>query len=248
MATRKHQDSSADLDRSFQTTHWSLVLGAGQAETRQRSLTLLCERYWMPLYAFLRRTGHTSHDAQDLTQSFFTMLLEKENAIDGADESRGRFRSYLLGSLKHFVANHRTRRKAQKRGGDRTHLSLNYAAAEAWYQYEPVDTQTPESIFRRRWALSVLDCVLGRLEQEFEAKGKGKLFRGLKHCLTGDAQAISHDKLATELSMSAGAVKIAAHRLRRRYRELLIEEISQTVTTEEEVEDEIQQLLSALSG
>lgn len=248
MASRKQDESSFEFDRSFQTTHWSLVIGAGQAETRQRSLTVLCERYWMPLYAFLRRAGHASHDAQDLTQAFFTTLLEKQDAIAGADESRGRFRSYLLGSLKHFVANQRTKRHAKRRGGDRTRLSLDYAAAEAWYQFEPVDTQTPESIFRRRWALSVLDCVLARLEREYESKGKGELFRGLKPCLTGDTQAITHDQLAAALSMTAGAVKTAAHRLRRRYRELLKEEISQTVTTEEEIEDEIRQLLSALGG
>lgn len=247
MASRKHSDSSSDLDGSFQTTHWSLVIGAGRAETRQRSLRLLCERYWMPLYAYLRRKGHASHDAQDLTQEFFTSLLERENAIEGADETRGRFRSYLLGSLKHFVANQRAKRQAKKRGGDRIHLSLNYEAAEAWYQFEPVDAQTPDSIFRRRWALSVLDAVLVRLEHEYESKRKGELFRGLKQCLTGDAQGPSHHELAAQLSMTAGAVKTAAHRLRRRYRELLKEEISQTVTTEEEVEDEVQQLLGALS-
>lgn len=247
MPSRKHRDSFSDFDGSFQTTHWSLVIGAGHAETRQRSLTLLCERYWMPLYAFLRRKGHASHDAQDLTQEFFTTLLERENAIERADETRGRFRSYLLGSLKHFVANQRTKLQAKKRGGDRIHLSLNYEAAEAWYQFEPVDAQTPELIFRRRWALSVLDSVLARLEREYEAKRKGELFRGLKQFLTGDVQGLSHDELAAQLSMTAGAVKTAAHRLRRRYRDLLKEEISQTVTSEEEVEDEIQQLLSALS-
>lgn len=247
MAPQRKDDSSDNIEPLFETTHWSLVLGAGEPATRQRSLTLLCERYWMPLYAFLRRAGHASHDAQDLTQAFFATLLEKEDAIEGADETRGRFRSYLLGSLKHFVANQRIKRKAKKRGGDRVHLSLNYAAAEAWYQYEPVDAQTPESIFRRRWALSVLDCVLARLEREYESKGKDKLFRGLKQCLTGDAESLSHEKLAAQLSMTAGAVKTAAHRLRRRYRELLKDEISQTVTTDEDIDDEIQQLLSALS-
>lgn len=248
MSSRKHEDSAFNVAPSFETTHWSLVIGAGQGETRQRSLTLLCERYWMPLYAFLRQTGHGSHDAQDLTQAFFTTLLEKDNAIKGADESRGRFRAYLLGSLKHFVANQRTKRKAQKRGGDRVHLSLNYDAAEAWYQFEPVDAQTPEAVFRRRWALSLLDCVLARLQTEYEAKGKAEVFRHLKPCLTGSSKNVSYEVLANKLSMTSGAVKTAAHRLRGRYREVLKDEISQTVTTQEEVEDEINQLLNALSS
>ncbi len=241
-------ESSGRIEPTFETTHWSLIVGAGQAETRQRSLTVLCERYWMPLYAFLRRKGHASHDAQDLTQAFFTALLEKEDAIDGADQTQGRFRAYMLGSLKHFVSNQRTKRKAQKRGGDRLHMSLNYDAAEAWYQIEPVDTQTPEAIFRRRWALSVLDCVLKNLESEYQSKGKATLFGLLKPCLIGGANEVSYEELAQKLSMSASAVKTAAHRLRRRYREVLKAEISQTVTSQEEVEDEINQLLSALSS
>ncbi|MBC8352511.1 MAG: sigma-70 family RNA polymerase sigma factor [Planctomycetes bacterium] len=248
MTQFSNDESSGRIEPTFETTHWSLVIGAGQVETRQRSMTVLCERYWLPLYAFLRRAGHSSHDAQDLTQSFFVKLLERDGAIDGADQERGRFRSYLLGALKHFVANQRTRQKAQKRGGSIPHLSLNYAAAEVWYQGEPAEAETPESMFRRRWALSVLDSVIKRLEKEYEAKGKAQLFRALKDCLTGDSRDISYDKLAAEVSMSPGAVKTAAHRLRKRYRELLKDEISQTVTCQEEVEDEINQLLNALSS
>ncbi|MCA9120382.1 MAG: sigma-70 family RNA polymerase sigma factor [Planctomycetaceae bacterium] len=248
MADQRQDDFFVEGDSSFHTTHWSIVVGASQPETRRRSLALLCERYWMPLYAYLRRTGHSSHDAQDLTQSFFTTLLECDKCIAGADESRGRFRAYLLGSLKHFVANHRTQRRASKRGGGQVHLSLNYHAAEAWYGIEPVDTQTPESIFRRRWALSLLECVLNRLGAEYEAKGKGEIFQELKGCLTGNAVDITYDQLAVQLSMSSGAVKTAAHRLRKRYRELLKAEISETVASPDEVDDEINQLLTALSG
>lgn len=240
-------ESSEQSEPTFETTHWSLVIGARQAATRERSLTVLCERYWSPLYAFLRRAGHTSHDAQDLTQSFFVKLLERDGAIAGADQKQGRFRSYLLGALKHFVANQRTSQKAQKRGGGIAHLSLNYDAAEAWYQCEPTAADTPESIFCRRWALSVLDSVVDRLGEEYQAKGKAELFQGLKQCLTGDSREISYDELATELFMSVGAVKTAAHRLRKRYRQLLKDEISQTVTSQDEVEDEINQLLNALS-
>jgi len=247
MVNLRNDESSGQIEPTFETTHWSLVIGAGQSETRQRSLGLLCERYWMPLYAFLRRTGHNSHDAQDLTQAFFTTLLEQEHAIDGADQSRGRFRSYLLGSLKHFVANQRMKKKAKKRGGDRIHLSLNYDAAEAWYQFEPVDSQTPESVFQRRWALSLLDRVLERLANEYESKGKADLFCGLKHCLTNDAKQTSYEDLSDELSMSAGAIKTAAHRLRKRYRKVLKDEIAQTVINSEDIEDEINELLNALS-
>ncbi len=248
MTAREHEESSSDVDRSFQTTHWSLVIGVGQSDTRQHSLTLLCERYWMPLYAYLRRSGHSSHDAQDLTQAFFATLLEKQNAMEGADQSRGRFRSYLLGSLKNFVSNQRTKRRAKKRGGDRVHLSLNYDAAEAWYQYEPVESQTPETVYRRRWALSLLDGVLARLESEYASKGQAELFRVLKQSLTGGSSDVSYEDLARQLSMSGGAVKTAAHRLRQRYRVVLKDEISHTVASQDEVEDEIRQLFNALSS
>jgi len=174
-------------------------------------------------------------------------LLERDDSIQGADRGRGRFRAYLLGSLKHFVANQRTRRRARKRGGDRIHFSLNYEAAEASYQYEPADTQTPENIFRRRWALSVLERVVRRLQSECASKGNAALFESLKDCLTG-ASDRSHAELAAALSITTGAVKTAAHRLRRRYRELLRDEIAQTVTSEDEVLGEIRDLLDALSG
>ena len=245
MAARENQRerSSGGGDR-FATTHWSLVVSAGQAPSPEagRSLAVLCENYWFPLYAFVRRAGHSPEDAQDLTQEFFARVLEK-HFLAAADREKGKFRTFLLTALKRFLANEYDRAGAQKRGGGRTIVSLE--GLEARYGREPANTLTPERIFERQWAISLLDRVLRRLQNETTADGKDELFDVLKGHLMG-SKPTSYAATAVRLGMSEGAVKAAAHRLRRRYRELLREEIAQTVTSPEEIEEEIRYLFTCL--
>jgi RNA polymerase sigma-70 factor (ECF subfamily) len=231
----------------FATTRWSLVLDAGTALTPRGhdALATLCELYWYPLYSYLRRRGHTAEDAQDLTQGFFARLLEK-HSLNVVDRARGRFRSFLLGSLDHYVSNERDRSRAQKRGSGTPPISLDVAIAEDRYVREPVDPLTPERIFDRNWALAVLDRVLNRLRAELHDAGKDHLFENLKGYLTGDQAAGSYQDVGATLGMSEGALKVAVHRLRRRYRALLYDEIAQTVATPEEVELELQYLIEAI--
>jgi RNA polymerase sigma-70 factor (ECF subfamily) len=233
----------------FATTHWSLILAAGRGATpdARAALAALCGTYWYPLYAFARRLGQSADDAQDSTQAFFARLLEKHYLRD-ADQSRGKFRSFLLAAFKHFLANERDRARAQKRGGGRPVLSLDFAAGESRYGREPSHEATPERLYERRWALAVLDWVLARLRGEAVRDGKDAAFDRLKGFLTGDGDAASYRDLAAELGRSEGAVKVAVHRLRRRYREVLREEIAQTVTGPADVEDELMYLLTALTS
>jgi RNA polymerase sigma factor (sigma-70 family) len=232
----------------FVTTHWSVVVAAGQADTpRARdALARLCQTYWHPLYAYVRRVGHSPHDAQDLTQEFFARLLEK-NFLAGADESRGRFRSFLLASLKHFLANEWHKARAQKRGGGQIPIPIDVATAETSIGFEPADTTTAEKIYERRWALTLLDHVLRRLREEFIRDGKEKLFEQLKPTLTEASRSVRYAEMATRLGTSEGAVKVAVHRLRQRYRELLRAEIADTVASPGEVDDELRNLFAALS-
>lgn len=233
----------------FATTHWSLVLAAGRRASPESAdaLVALCRAYWYPLYAFVRRQGYRPEDAQDLTQAFFARLLEK-NYLADADRQRGKFRSFLLAALKHFLANERDRARARKRGGGQTVLSLDFAVAETRYGHEPADPMTPERLFERRWALTLLDRVLGRLQDEHVAAGKGPWFERLKEFLTREPGATSYRDVAQRAGTTEGAVKVAVHRLRKRYRQLLEEEIGHTVTRPEEVEDELRQLFTALSS
>ena len=231
----------------FATTRWSLVLDAGTALTPRghAALSTLCELYWYPLYSYLRRRGHTAEDAQDLTQGFFARLLEK-HTLNVVDRSRGRFRSFLLGSLDNYVSNERDRSRAQKRGSGTPPISLDVAMAEDRYVREPEDPLTPERIFDRNWALAVLDRVLNRLRAELHEAGKDDLFENLKGYLTGDQAAGSYQVVGASLGLTEGALKVAVHRLRRRYRTLLYDEIAQTVATPEEVELELQYLIEAI--
>ncbi len=231
----------------FATTHWSLVLGAGRrgSTASRRALATLCESYWFPLYAFVRREGYSAPDAQDLTQEFFARLLEKKY-LAVVDPRRGRFRSFLLAAMKHFLAHERDRAKAKKRGGGRRILSLDFPSAESRYNLDPADELTPERLYERRWALALLEQVLKRLRDEHAAAGKLALFERLKEFLTGAKGSQSYQQIADELAMTEGAIKVAVHRLRRRYRELLEEEIAQTVAGPEEVEDERRALLAAV--
>jgi RNA polymerase sigma-70 factor (ECF subfamily) len=231
----------------FATTRWSLVLDAGTELTPRgrAALATLCELYWYPLYAYLRRRNHSAEDAQDLTQGFFARLLEK-HALHIVDRTRGRFRSFLLASLDHYVSNERDRDRAQKRGGGTSPISLDAAMAEDRYKLEPPDPWTPEKIFDRNWALTLLGRVLERLRTDLHAEGKGELFDHLKVYLAGEQGAPSYREIGAALGMSEGAVKVAVHRLRRRYRDLLYDEIAQTVSTQEEVELELQYLMESV--
>lgn len=248
----KLERMSARADQ-FATTHWSVVVsagghGGGRSTAAGRALATLCENYWFPLYAFVRRAGYSADDAQDLTQEFFVRLLAK-NYLADADRERGRFRSFLLGAMKHFLANEARRQGTQKRGGDRTVLSLDFHSGENCYnRIEPVDNLTPERLYEKRWALALLDLVLNRLREDYRAADKLELFDALKQFLAGETVTPAYLVAAEELGMSEGAVKVAVHRLRRRYRKLLKEEIARTIVEPDALEDELRELLSALSS
>jgi RNA polymerase sigma-70 factor (ECF subfamily) len=232
----------------FATTHWSVVVRAGQSGTPGacRALSALCENYWFPLYAFVRQAGHSAEEAQDLTQAFFVELLAK-NVLAVADPQRGKFRSFLLGAMKHFVSKEHRRQRAQKRGGRQTVLSLDFIAGENRYRgMEPADNLTPERLYEKRWALALLDLAFVRLRDEFSAAGILPQFDVLKQFLGGRAADVSYRQIGEELAMTEGAVKVAVHRMRRRYRELLRDEIAQTVSGPEELEDELRDLLAAV--
>jgi len=230
----------------FATTHWSVVHLAGrdQGSQARAALSELCEIYWYPIYAYVRRRGYAPPDAQDLTQAFFTRLIEKHDFTNASPE-RGRFRSYLVASMMHFIANDRAWRRRLKRGGGVVHLGLELETAEHRYTLEPRDEITPEDLFVRRWALTVLDRTMAALRNSYSSRSKGDLFDRLQPLLTGEADA-SHETLGHELGMNEGAVKVAMHRLRRRFGTMLREEIARTVSSEEEIDEEIRLLLEAI--
>ena len=233
----------------FSTTRWSVVLAAQGHDTvpAQAALGALCETYWYPLYAYVRRRGHSPHDAQDLTQAFFEKLLEKNYLADVVRE-KGKFRAFLIASLKHFLANEWDRARAAKRGGGKTPISLDDTDTEARYRLEPVDTMTADRIFERRWAMTLLDEVLKRLRDELEQEGKLEVYEEMRECLTAGKSSVPYAELGERLGMTEGAARAAAHRLRGRYRELLREEIAQTVAGPAEVDDEIRHLFAALGS
>jgi RNA polymerase sigma factor (sigma-70 family) len=205
---------------------------------------VLCENYWYPLYAFVRRAGHSPHDAQDLTQEFFARLIAKSWLHDVHPE-RGRFRSFLLVAMKHFLANEWDRARRLKRGGGQAVISLDAGLAEERYAREPTDAMSAEQIFDRRWAFTLLERVLGRLRAEFAAIGKAVVFAELEPGLTGAK--LDYATIAARLSLSEGAVRIAVHRLRLRYRDLVRAEIAETVDTEADIEAELKHLFAALA-
>jgi RNA polymerase sigma factor (sigma-70 family) len=230
----------------FPTTRWTLVVAAGDPQRKEARSALvdLCEHYWYPLYAYLRRRGYRSEEAQDLTQEFFVRVLEGRY-LDRADPEKGRFRSFMLTSLKFFVADEGDRDRAQKRGGGAV-VPLEFGLGEERYQREPAHDETPERIFERRWALSVLDRVVERLRDEFVQHGRPEHFERLKVFLLGQSEA-PYATLAREMNTSEGALKVAIHRLRKRYRELFRLEIADTVADPAEVESELRFLATVLS-
>jgi RNA polymerase sigma-70 factor (ECF subfamily) len=232
----------------FVSTRWSVVLAAADRSSpdSRDALDTLCRIYWYPVYAFTRRQGASAHEAEDLTQEFFARLLEKDY-LEGVAPEKGRFRSFLLVCLRRFLANERDRARAAKRGGGRRPLSIDLADAEGRYRLEPGHQLTPERIFDRRWALALLEQVLNTLERELEASGKGRLFDRLKVYLAAQRSAPPYAEAAQELGMTEGAVKVAVHRLRQRYRRLLRAEVARTVGDADDVDEEIRRLLEAVS-
>jgi RNA polymerase sigma-70 factor (ECF subfamily) len=224
-----------------------MVLAAGQNLSPHASAALenLCRTYWFPLYAFVRRHGYNPHDAQDLTQGFFARFLEKDY-IGLADPARGRFRSFLLVCLKNFLSEEKRHAGRLKRGGGQTVVSWDAEAAEERFRAEPADHLTPETIYERRWALALLEQALDRLGEE--ESGHAQHFAALKEYLWGEKSSASYAEIGARLDMTEGAVKVAVHRLRRRYRELLREEVAQTVASHDEIEQELRHLLAILRG
>lgn len=240
---RDRQFPGSAGDKSFPTTCWTIILHAGQRDSSdaKASLEYLCRTYWYPLYAFVRHRGYSAHDAQDLTQAFFAQLLEKQ-PFDRVGPEKGKFRSFLLAALKNFLANERDKANAHKRGGNHTILSLEINSAESRYSVEPSHDSTPEKAFDRQWALALLDHVLANLRAEYKAGGDEQLFEELKESLTGGSD--SYAAIAARLGRTEGAIKVAAHRLRHRYRDLLRAEVAQTV--DGDMEEELQHLMVAV--
>ena len=232
----------------FATTHWTVVLAAGSGSSQQADVALeeLCRTYWYPLYAFVRHQTANREDAEDLTQAFFERFLEN-NYLGKLHSEKGRFRAFLLASLKHFLANEWDRANCQKRGGGQAALSLDWQDADARYQIDPADNSSPDKLYDRAWAVTLLERVIVRLREESAAEGKLRLFEELKPILMVGKSAIPYPQAAAALEMSEGAVRVAAHRLRRRYRELLREEISQTLSDPAQAEEELRTLFSAFS-
>ncbi len=232
----------------FVTTHWSVVLAAREKGSPESAAALetLCRTYWYPLYAYIRRLGRSPDDAQDFTQEFFAKLLQKDYLRLVARE-KGKFRSFMLMALKRFLANEWDRAKALKRGGGLQACSLDFATAEARYAEGPANTASPDLEFEREWAFALLERVLARLREEYEQEGKPELFTALKGCLLGSSDMQPYADLARQLAMSEGAVKVAVHRLRQRYREHLRNEIANTVAAPEDVADEMHHLFRILA-
>jgi RNA polymerase sigma-70 factor (ECF subfamily) len=224
------------------------VLAAGRSDTphARAALERLCRGYWHPLYHFVRRRGYGPEDAQDLTQEFFARLLARQ-AVAQATPERGRFRSFLLASLKHFLADEWDKARARKRGGGRV-LSLDFQTEEARLGHEPAAAPAPDLAYERRWALALLEQVYQRLEEEFRRQGRARQFAALRVALAGERGAVPYAELSRQLELSEGATRVTVHRLRQRYRELLRQAIAETVATPEEVEDELRHLLRVLAG
>jgi RNA polymerase sigma-70 factor (ECF subfamily) len=233
----------------FATTHWSVVLGAGDASSpeAEAALTRLCKAYWLPVYAFVRKRGHSPEQAQDLTQGFFANFLEKQH-VTKANRERGRFRSFLMTSVENFLRDEHDRAQAQKRGGGRKVISLDEQGTEARYLQEPTTEMDPAKAFEQRWAATLLNTVLSRLQAEFGGTGRGDLFEALQAHLWGDAESTPYPELAERFHLTLANVKTTAHRLRQRYRELLREEIAHTVALPSQVDDEIRHLMQVVSG
>jgi RNA polymerase sigma factor (sigma-70 family) len=232
----------------FVTTRWTMVLRAARSDTTRAVAALedLCQAYWYPLYAYARHRGYSPHDAEDLTQGFFARIL-KLNSLAQVGREKGKFRAFLLASMNHFLADEWDRASAQKRAAQRT-ISLDAEMAEHRYRSEPADKLTPERVFERRWAMTLLENVVQRLRSEYAASGQDALFMETRFAITGDKNVVPYTALASRLGMTEEALRVAVHRLRQRYRRALREEIAQTVTDASEVTEELNYLRRILSA
>jgi RNA polymerase sigma-70 factor (ECF subfamily) len=237
------------VSERFKTTRWSVVLAAGGGDrpAAREAMSTLCGIYWQPLYAFIRRRGSSPEEAQDLTQAFLAHVIEKES-LRHVDPAKGKFRSFLLTSLKNFLSDQRSKESALKRGGGTAPLSLDAREAEERYSLEPAHEATPERIFERQWALAVIEQAMERLRERYSASGKEAHFEAMKIFLSGEKRPRSHAEIAERLGISPLAVKVAVHRLRQRFRDALREEIAQTVASQEEIDAELRALYSALES
>ena len=247
----KETDSSeaeGSFPRQFNTTHWSVVLLAGQEQSPQsaEALEKLCRTYWPPLYSFIRRQGQSPEDAQDLTQKFFARLLDK-NDFGRVDPRKGKFRTFLLTALTHFLANERDYANAAKRGGGRKLISLDETQVEQSYRAAPASELSPDKLYDQRWAMTVLELALAALEQEMGTAGKGPQFERLKRFLTEEPGEGEYASSGSGIGLSREAVAVAVHRLRHRYHELVRAEVAQTVTGPLELDEEMRHLFQALS-
>lgn len=233
---------------AFAGTRWSLVAraGADDTETARKALSELCSIYWYPLYAFVRRSGCGHHKAEDITQGLFLRLIDKDG-LARADPEKGKFRTFLMSSMKNFMANERARAAAQKRGGNAPHLSIDMARAEGRYDCEPTDSTTPEVLYERAWALTVLQATLNDLRAEYESRDKGAVFEALHDHIIAGAKPVPHAETAERLGMNEGSVKVTLHRMRRRFGELLRQQVAQTVESEDDIDTEIRHLLKCFS-
>ena len=233
----------------FVTTRWTIVLQAGRKSSLQSDHALgeLCQTYWYPLYAFVRRKGKTKEDAEDLVQAFFEKFLEK-NYLEGLSAERGKFRAFLLASLQHFLANEWDKAQRQKRGGGVTHLSLDWQSADERFHLDPPDPSSPNKTYDREWALALLERVIARLRDECATDGKQKLFEQAKGYLMVGELAIPYAEAAAALGLDEGTVRVVVHRLRKRYRELLRNEIAQTLDDPAQVAEELRSLQAALAS
>lgn len=242
------QPTSIEAVPVFQTTHWSVVLSAGNVTSPEAhaALTRLCQTYWLPIYAFVRKRGHSPEQAEDLVQEFFSNFLEK-NYVAKAARDRGRFRSFLMTSVENFLHNVHARNQTKKRGGGVPLLPLDNQDAESSYLSETTDESDPAKAFEQRWASTVLQTVLQRLRDEFTKRGQGDLFEALSAHLWGESGSIPYAQVAEQFKLTIANIKITAYRLRQRYRELLREEIAQTVSQPGEIDEEIRHLMKVVS-
>ena len=248
-APETEQEIEAVAPRIFATTQWSVVraAGTGRSEEAQDALAQLCRDYWHPIFVYVRRRGYGPDEAQDLTQEFFAQLIEK-NHLRLADHRKGRFRSFLLATLHYFLAREWSRAHRQKRGGEYRFVSLDQPWSEDGPAFEPADCDTPEKRFQQQWALTVLKQTMNALHSECAAAGKAGLFNAVKHVLSGERDGATYSSIAALLSMTESSLRVAVHRLRHRYGELLRAEIGRTVDSPEEVDGELRYLIQVLSA
>jgi RNA polymerase sigma-70 factor (ECF subfamily) len=244
----KSEAAAPSSPQWFRSTHWSLITLANDGDSPQAiaALEKLCQTYWLPLYSYIRRQGYSPHDAQDLAQGFFARLL-RMNSLASVGQEKGKFRTFLLAALNHFLSDERDHARAEKRGGGRNLISLDETSAEKRYLEVPAPELTPEKLYDRRWALTVMEQALDRLRKEYRAAGNTALFEQLSGFLSREAAHGEYEEVAPRLGMSAGAMAVAVHRLRQRYGECVRFELSQTVTSSEDLELEMKHLFQALT-